>query len=134
MGLYDITGLGTIVARKNPSKIILCMGYNDFSTQQSYALFGANAAAFVAEVRAILPTTKIYMGGPWYTANTNTLTPAGYRAQMQTTVTGLADANVIWLNTLAATTSNNPSVFTDGVHPNDTGHQEIATYLHGIIP
>lgn len=109
-----------------------CIGYNDFGAQTALATYKANVQQFVDEFRAVHPTGKLYLGGPFYTPNTNTLTPAMYRTQVADVVTSESDPNTILLNTLGAST-NAVTSWPDGIHPNNVGSLEIATAFNGAI-
>ena len=89
----------------------------------------------MTEIEIRLDRAYIYLGGPWYAASSfGAITAAQYRTAVQEVVTTLADANVFWVNTLAATTTNNSTDFTDGVHASDVTHQEITNFLTALIP
>lgn len=124
--------LGTLAANLAPDRCIYLIGWNNFNAQTPLATFKATMSSFVTNFRAILPTTKLYLGGPFWTSYTNTLTPANYRTQVSDLVTALGDSNTIFVNTLAASTNSLTSL-PDGVHFNDTGSLEVATYLNGVI-
>jgi lysophospholipase L1-like esterase len=127
------SNVGTLIAQKNPDLVICCIGYNDFGGQQTLVNFRNNVQTFLNQVRALLPTVKVYLGGPWYTPNTNTITPAMYRTEIQNLVTAAANPNTLFINTLAASTTNTPLGWPDSIHPNDLVSQEIANYLNGVI-
>lgn len=113
-------------------KIVVVGGYNDFNTQQPLSSFKANMQTILDNIRAIQPTAKVFLGGPWWTSNTNTLTPAMYRTQVSDLVSAAADANTVLIDTLAATT-NDVSHHPDGIHPNDLGHAQIAAFLNTLL-
>jgi lysophospholipase L1-like esterase len=117
--------LGTEAGLLAAEITIYCIGYNDFAAQVPLATYKANVQQFVDDFRAEHPTGKLYLGGPFYTANTNTLTPAMYRTQIADIVTAEADANTILLDTLNAAT-NAATHWPDGVHGNNLGNEEIS--------
>lgn len=109
-----------------------CIGYNDFGAQTALATYKANVQNFVDDFRAVHPTGKLYLGGPFYTPNTNTLTPAMYRTQVADVVVSENDPNTILLDTLGAST-NAVTSWPDSIHPNNVGSLEIATAFNGAI-
>lgn len=120
------------IRNKNPDLVICCTGYNNFAAQTPLASYKASFASFHSNIRATLPTVPIYLGGLWFTTNTNTLTPANYRTQISNLVSELADPNTYYVDTLAAAT-NNVSHWPDGIHPNEEASIEIATFLDNLI-
>lgn len=128
-----VVGLGTEAGNIGAEHTIYCIGYNDFGAQVPLATYKANVQQFVDDFRAVQPTAKLYLGGPFYTPNTNTLTPAMYRTQIADIVTSEADANTILLDTLNAA-SNNATSWPDTIHPSNAGSLEIATSFSGVIP
>ena len=118
--------VGTEAGEIGAEITIYCIGYNNFTVQTPLATFKTAIQKFVDDFRAENPTGKLYLGGPFYTPNTNTLTPAMYRTQVAEVVTSEADANTILLDTLNAA-SNNSGAFPDNVHPSNSGSFEIAT-------
>jgi lysophospholipase L1-like esterase len=120
-----IAGLGTEAGEIEADATLYCIGYNDFGGQVALASYKSNVQAFVDDFRAANPTGKLYLGGPFYTPNTNTLTPANYRTQIADIVTAEADANTILLDTLGAAT-NDATSWPDAIHPSNFGSAEIA--------
>lgn len=127
-----VSGLGTEAGNIGAEHTFYCIGYNDFGAQVALATYKSNVQAFVDAFRLVNPTGKLYLGGPFYTPNTNSLTPANYRTQISDIVTAEADANTILLDTLNAS-SNNAAAFPDTIHPSNSASLEIATAFSGVV-
>lgn len=121
-----IVGLGTEAGEIDADATLYCIGYNDFGSQVALATYKSNVQTFVDNFRSENATGKLYLGGPFYTPNTNSLTPANYRTQVSDIVTSEADANTILLDTLGAAT-NDVASWPDTIHPSNVGSSEIAT-------
>lgn len=124
--------VGTEAGNVGAEHTFYCIGYNNFSVQTALSTFKTAVQKFVDDFRAVNPTGKLYLGGPFYTPNTNTITPADYRTQVSDVVTSEADANTILLDTLNAS-SNNAAAFPDTIHPSNSASLEIATAFSGVV-
>jgi len=120
-----VAGLGTEAGDLDADATLYCIGYNDFDAQVGLSTYKANVQQFVDDFRVANPTGKLYLGGPFYTPDTDSLTPANYRTQIADIVTSEADANTILLDTLGAAT-NDVNSWPDDIHPSNFGSAEIA--------
>lgn len=111
---------------------IYLIGYNDFGAQTALATFKSRYKTALADHRSAAPGVPLYALTLLWTSNTNTLTPADYRAQQTEGFNEEADV----LNTLVSgltLTDNDSESIGDGIHPNDTGAAEMAAALEPIV-
>jgi len=112
--------------------VTVALGYNDFGAQTNLATFQTAYQLILTNIRAALPSAKIYVITPIYSTNTNTIPLSSYRTYIGNAVTAVGDVNTVLIDGLTLMT-NNSNRLLDGIHPNDTGSAEIATALAAII-
>ncbi len=125
----------TALTGSGASRVFYMIGYNNFVAQTATATFQAAVEGWITNARAALPSAAIYVASPIYSPNTNTITLAQYRTAVQNAETAVGDANTFYIDGLAMMTNNNNRLYegASGVHPNDLGAGEIATYLSTAI-
>lgn len=128
----DLVSAAPVIGQQDADAFIYCIGYNNFAAQHALSSFKGWVKQFLDGLRALHPTTKVYLGGPFYTTNTNTLTPANYRTQISDLVTEEDDPNTIYVDTLAAT-ANNSNRLVDGIHFTDLGTEEASIYFNTLL-
>jgi len=112
--------------------VTVALGYNDFGAQTDLATFQTAYQLILTNIRAALPSAKIYVITPIYSTSTNTIPLSSYRTYIGNAVTAVGDVNTVLIDGLTLMT-NNSNRLLDGIHPNDTGSAEIATALAAII-
>ena len=112
--------------------VTVALGYNDFGAQTALATFQTAYQLILTNIRAALPSAKIYVITPIYSTSTNTIPLSSYRTYIGNAVTAVGDGNTVLIDGLTLMT-NNSNRLLDGIHPNDTGSAEIATALAAII-
>ena len=112
--------------------VTVALGYNDFGAQIALATFQTAYQLILTNIRAALPSAKIYVITPIYSTSTNTIPLSDYRTYIGNAVTAVGDVNTVLIDGLTLMT-NNSNRLADGIHPNDTGSAEIATALAAII-
>lgn len=112
--------------------VTVALGYNDFGAQTALATFQTAYQLILTNIRAALPSAKIYVITPIYSTSTNTIPLSDYRTYIGNAVTAVGDVNTVLIDGLTLMT-NNSNRLADGIHPNDTGSAEIATALAAII-
>ena len=112
--------------------VTVALGYNDFGAQTALATFQAAYQLLLTNIRAALPSAKIYVITPIYSTSTNTIPLSSYRTYIGDAVTAVGDGNTVLIDGLTLMT-NNSNRLSDGIHPNDTGSAEIATALAALI-
>jgi lysophospholipase L1-like esterase len=123
---------GNAMGNLAPDVVTVLLGHNDFRDQLALATFKTRYKALVTNLRTLRPLIKIYCITPLWSDDTNTLTLEDYREQIRD---GLDEINNP-LNVLVegeALATNNVSSFPDGIHPNDTGSDEIADSLIAAV-
>lgn len=112
--------------------VTVALGYNDFGAQTALATFQTAYQLILTNIRAALPSAKIYVITPIYSTSTNTIPLSDYRTYIGNAVTAVGDGNTVLIDGLTLMT-NNSNRLLDGIHPNDTGSAEIAAALAAII-
>ena len=112
--------------------VTVALGYNDFGAQTALATFQTAYQLILTNIRAALPSAKIYVITPIYSTTTNTIPLSDYRTYIGNAVTAVGDGNTVLIDGLTLMT-NNSNRLLDGIHPNDTGSAEIAAALAAII-
>ena len=112
--------------------VTVALGYNDFGAQTALATFQTAYQLILTNIRAALPSAKIYVITPIYSTSTNTIPLSSYRTYIGNAVTAVGDVNTVLIDGLTLMT-NNSNRLADGIHPNDTGSAEIATALAALI-
>ena len=112
--------------------VTVALGYNDFGAQIALATFQTAYQLILTNIRAALPSAKIYVITPIYSTSTNTIPLSDYRTYIGNAVTAVGDVNTVLIDGLTLMT-NNSNRLADGIHPNDTGSAEIATALAALI-
>ena len=112
--------------------VTVALGYNDFGAQTALATFQTAYQLILTNIRAALPSAKIYVITPIYSTSTNTIPLSDYRTYIGNAVTAVGDVNTVLIDGLTLMT-NNSNRLADGIHPNDTGSAEIATALAALI-
>ena len=112
--------------------VTVALGYNDFGAQIALATFQTAYQLILTNIRAALPSAKIYVITPIYSTSTNTIPLSDYRTYIGNAVTAVGDVNTVLIDSLTLMT-NNSNRLADGIHPNDTGSAEIATALAALI-
>lgn len=112
--------------------VTVALGYNDFGAQTALATFQTAYQLILTNIRAALPSAKIYVITPIYSTSTNTIPLSDYRTYIGNAVTAVGDGNTVLIDGLTLMT-NNSNRLADGIHPNDTGSAEIATALAALI-
>jgi lysophospholipase L1-like esterase len=120
------------LAGTGASHVTYMIGYNNFIAQTPTATFQATIETWIANARAALPSAQIYLITPIYSPNTNTITLADYRSAIVAAEAAAGDVNTSVIDGLTLMT-NNTNRLIDGIHPNATGSQEIATALAAIL-
>lgn len=125
----------TALTGSGASRVFYLIGYNNFVAQTATATFQTAVEGWITNARTALPSAAIYVASPIYSPNTNTITLAQYRTAVQNAETAVGDANTFYIDGLAMMTNNNNRLYegASGVHPNDLGASEIATYLSTAI-
>ena len=123
---------GTALGNLNATISTYLIGYNDFVAQTSIVSFKAAYAGFIANFRAIQPTSKLYCITPTYSPNSNTLTLDDYRQAIRDTLTTIGDSNNVLIEGLSLFT-NDTTRLQDTIHPNNMGIQEMALSLEAIL-
>jgi lysophospholipase L1-like esterase len=126
---------GAAVVALDPDVVFLMSDYNHKTVQQSLVDYKSTYKTVINDIRASLPSVKIYcITSNWVSAanDTQTIKIADYRAALADALTELADANNILIDGLTLTANNTTSV-PDGVHPGDVGQAEFAAAVGAIV-
>lgn len=116
----------------------LMIGINDAGSQLPLAVYGSNVRGWLLKAKSLMSDPRLFMCSPIYCNVTHSpITTAQYRTEAKNTVEammtyGNGDSKLFYLDGLALMPSNN-SGLTDGVHPNDTGSNEIATNINAAM-
>jgi len=131
--LTTVGAYGTTAATGSGAyAVTVALGYNDFAAQTALVTFQTAYQLLLTNIRAALPSAKIYVITPIYSTSTNTTPLSDYRTYIGNAVTAVGDGNTVLIDGLSLMT-NNSNRLSDGIHPNDTGSAEIATALAAII-
>lgn len=123
---------GTALGNLNATISTYLIGVNDYLNNTTIADFKTAYAGFIANFRAIQPTSKLYCITPTYCTVSETLTLEDYRQAIRDTLTTVGDSNNVLIEGLTLFT-NDSSRLQDGIHPNNMGIQEMALALEAIL-
>lgn len=121
---YAATSANWDFSRYQARAVVINLGTNDKSHSVASATFQTAYIAFLKTVRSKYPNAAIFALRT-FSGRYPTETQAAV-----TSVTAAGDNNVYYVDTTGWITS---AMLSDSVHPNDAGHQAIATKLAPII-
>lgn len=127
--VYDATAMLATVS--NADLGVYMVGTNDLFNQYPLSQYDTHLRGWIRKAKSLMTTPRLFIASPIFNGGTWTITLAQYRAQAQSTVQALmtygnGDERLFYLNG-ADLMPSNASGLADGVHPNNTGANEIYT-------
>lgn len=123
---------GTVAANLSPDLIIVLYGMNEYLSQIPVATYKANLKALLSNIHAVNPTVPVYISALTLSTASLAIPIADYRAVAGECITELGYSQLVGVDT-SLLIPNSSYLNADGVHPNDTGHANMASVWGSAI-
>jgi lysophospholipase L1-like esterase len=109
------------------------MGTNDYLSQTPEQTYQGNVEAFIVNLHAANPNVPIYISAPINCATSLPLPMVRYQQAPGQIINSLNWSQLIGVDNGTLITDYSTQMSTDGIHPNDVGHAQMAAGWGAVI-